>query len=325
MTTTRRQMLGLVPLVGAAMVGTASSARSQAWPTRPIRMIIPYAPGGATDIVGRLVGAAIGTEFGQVTIIDNRSGGSGNIGMEQAAQAAPDGYTLAVSTVAQAVNMTLFTKRGYDLDTSFAPVALMSYYAFILAVPADLPVKSLDDLIALARTRPLNYASSGNGSAPHIGTSLLCNLAKIEMTHVPYRGSAPAVADVVSGACQVIMDSPPSLLPQIRSGKLRAIAVTSLQRTSDLPDVPTVAESGLPGFEILGWNTLLAPAGTPTAILDRLHDATTRALAQPQMKERLDQLGASTRPMSRDEVGAFLRNEVAKWGPAVLKSGAQID
>ncbi len=321
MTTTRRRVL----LAGAALAGPASIARAQAWPTRPIRMIIPYAPGGATDIVGRLVGAAIGTEFGQSVVIDNRSGGSGNIGMEQGAQAAPDGYTLTVSTIAQAVNMTLFTKRGYDLDASYAPVAFMSYYAFILAVPADLPVKSLQDLIELARKRPLNYASSGNGAAPHVGTSLLCNLANIQMTHVPYRGSAPAVADVISGACQVIMDSPPALLPYIRSGKLRAIAVTSLQRTTDLPDVPTVAESGLAGFEILGWNTLLAPAGTPTAILDKLHDAVARALAQPQMKERLAQLGASTRPMSREEIGAFLRNEVTKLMPAVLKSGAQID
>ncbi|MBS0541407.1 MAG: tripartite tricarboxylate transporter substrate binding protein [Proteobacteria bacterium] len=325
MTTTRRQMFGLVPLAGAALAAASRGARAQAWPTKPIRMIIPYAPGGATDIVGRLVGAALGTEFGQSVVIDNRSGGSGNIGMEQGAQAAPDGYTLVVSTIAQAVNMTLFTKRGYDLDASYAPVAFMSYYPFILAVPADLPVKSLADLIELARKRPLNYASSGNGAAPHVGTSLLCNLANIQMTHVPYRGSAPAVADVLSGACQVIMDSPPSLLPYIRSGKLRAIAVTSLQRTTDLPDVPTVAESGIPNFEILGWNTLLAPAGTPPAILDRLHDATTRALAQPEMKERLAQLGASTRPMSRPDVAAFLRNEVAKLRPAVLKSGAQID
>jgi tripartite-type tricarboxylate transporter receptor subunit TctC len=288
-------------------------------------MIIPYAPGGATDIVGRLVGAALGTEYGQATVIDNRSGGSGNIGMEQAAQAAPDGYTLVVATVAQAVNMTLFSKRGYDLNAGFAPVALMSYYAFILAVPADLPVNSLADLIALARKRPLNYASTGNGTAPHIGTSLLCNLANIEMTHVPYRGSAPAMADMISGACQLMMDSLLSVLPYIRSGKLRAIAVTSLQRIPDLPNVPTVAESGLPEFEVLGWNTLLAPTGTPPAILDRLHDSVARALAQPEMKERLDQLGASTRPLSRDELDAFLRNEVAKWRQAALKSGAQID
>jgi tripartite-type tricarboxylate transporter receptor subunit TctC len=288
-------------------------------------MIIPYAPGGATDIVGRLVGAALGTEYGQATVIDNRSGGSGNIGMEQAAQAAPDGYTLVVATVAQAVNMTLFSKRGYDLNAGVAPVALMSYYAFILAVPADLPVNSLADLIALARKRPLNYASTGNGTAPHIGTSLLCNLANIEMTHVPYRGSAPAMADMISGACQLMMDSLLSVLPYIRSGKLRAIAVTSLQRIPDLPNVPTVAESGLPEFEVLGWNTLLAPTGTPPAILDRLHDSVARALAQPEMKERLDQLGASTRPLSRDELDAFLRNEVAKWRQAALKSGAQID
>lgn len=323
--TTRRQLLGLVPMVGATIAGSAGIVRSQSWPARPIRMIIPYAPGGATDIVARLVGAAIGTEFGQATVIDNRSGGSGNIGMEQAAQALPDGYTVVVATVAQAVNMTLFSKRGYDLDRSFAPVALLSYYSFILVVPADLPVKSLEDLIALARKRSLNYASTGNGTAPHIGTSLLCNLANIEMTHVPYRGSAPAVADMVSGACQLMMDSPLSVLPYIRSGKLRAIAVTGLQRIPELPEVPTVAESGLPGFEVLGWNALLAPAGTPPEILEKLHDATTRALAQPQMKERLDQLGASSRPMSRDELGAFLRGEVVKWGPAVLKSGAQID
>jgi tripartite-type tricarboxylate transporter receptor subunit TctC len=258
-------------------------------------------------------------------VVDNRSGGSGNIAMEQATQAAPDGYTYVVSTVAQAVNMTLFRKIGYDLERGFAPVAFLSYYSFILVVNPDLPVKSFQELVALARQRPLNYASSGNGSAPHIGMSLLCNMANIEMTHVPYRGSGPAVADLISGSCQLMFDSPPSVLPQIRAGKLRAIAVTGLERIPELPDVPTVAESGLPGFEVLGWNGLLAPAGTPPAILAKMYEATARALADPQVRERFEQAGARTRPMSRDAFGAFLHNEVAKWADAVRKSGAQVD
>jgi tripartite-type tricarboxylate transporter receptor subunit TctC len=271
------------------------------------------------------VGAAIGAEFGQPVLIDNRSGGAGNIAMEQAAQAAPDGYTYVVSTVAQAVNMTLFRKVGYDLERGFTPVAFLSYYSFILVVNPDLPVKSFQDLVALARRRPLNYASSGTGSAPHIGTSLLCNLAGIEMTHVPYRGSGPAVADLISGACQLMFDSPPSVLPQIRAGRLRAIAVSGLERIPELPDVPTVAESGVPGFEILGWNGLLAPAGTPPDILAKMYEATQRALADPQVKERFEQAGARTRPMSRDAFGTFLHSEVAKWADAVRKSGAQVD
>jgi tripartite-type tricarboxylate transporter receptor subunit TctC len=227
--------------------------------------------------------------------------------------------------VAQAVNMTLFRKIGYDLERGFAPVAFLSYYSFILVVNPDLPVKSFQELVALARRRALNYASSGNGSAPHIGMSLLCNMANIEMTHVPYRGSGPAVADLISGSCQLMFDSPPSVLPQIRSGRLRAIAVTGLERIPELPDVPTVAESGLPGFEVLGWNGLLAPAGTPPAILAKMYEATARALADPQVKERLEQAGARTRPMSQDAFGAFLHNEVAKWADAVRKSGAQVD
>ncbi len=200
---------------------------------------------------------------GQAVVIDNKSGGSGNIAMEAAGQAAPDGYTLVMPTVAQAINMTLFRKPGYDLIGGFAPVALLSYYAFILVVNPDLPVKTFQELIALARQRPLNYASSGNGSVPHVGMSLLCNLTGVEMTHVPYRGSGPAIADLIAGSVQLTLDNPPSLLPQIRSAKLRAIAVTGLERTPELPDVPTIAESGVPGYEALGWNCLLAPVGTP--------------------------------------------------------------
>lgn len=322
--TTRRSLIRLVP-VGAAAMASSGAARAQAWPQRSLRIIVPYAPGGATDIVARVVGAALGAEFGQPVVVDNRSGGSGNIAMEQATQAAPDGYTYVVSTVAQAVNMTLFRKIGYDLERGFAPVAFLSYYSFILVVNPDLPVKSFQELVALAHQRALNYASSGNGSAPHIGMSLLCNMANIEMTHVPYRGSGPAVADLISGSCQLMFDSPPSVLPQIRAGKLRAIAVTGLERVPELPDVPTVAESGLPGFEVLGWNGLLAPAGTPTAILAKMYEATARALADPQVRERLEQAGARTRPMSQDAFGAFLHNEVAKWADAVRKSGAQVD
>jgi tripartite-type tricarboxylate transporter receptor subunit TctC len=321
--TTRRHLMRLVPGLAVAMA-SSSAARAQAWPQRSLRIIVPYVPGGATDIVARVVGAAIGAEFGQPVVVDNRSGGSGNIAMEQATQAASDGYTYVVTTVAQAVNMTLFRKIGYDLER-FAPVAFLSYYSFILVVNPDLPVKSFQELVGLTRRRPLNYASSGNGSAPHIGMSLLCNMANIEMTHVPYRGSGPAVADLISGSCQLMFDSPPSVLPQIRAGKLRAIAVTGLERSPELPDVPTVAESGLPGFEVLGWNGLLAPAGTPTAILAKMYEATARALADPQVKERFEQAGARTRPMSRDAFGAFLHNEVAKWADAVRKSGAQVD
>ena len=315
--------MGLVPALGAAM--TAAAAQGQAWPSRSLRIIVPYAPGGATDIVARIVGQALGAEFGQAVVIDNRSGGSGTVAMEQAAQAAPDGYTLVVPTVAQAVNMTLFRKLTFDVERSFAPVSFLSYYAFILVVNPELPVKTLQELIALAHKRSLNYASSGNGAAPHVGTSLLCTMTGIEMTHVPYRGSGPAIADVISGQCQLMFDSPPSVLPHIRSGKLRAIAVSGLERIPELPDVPTVAEAGVPGFEMLGWNGLLAPAGTPAAVIARLSEATTRALSDPQVKERIHQTGASTRIMSPDQFGTFLHNEVEKWAPAVRKSGSQVD
>ena len=314
--TTRRRLMRLVPAVGAVLA-SATAARAQSWPQRQLRIINPYAPGGATDIVARVVGAAIGAEFGQPMLIDNRSGGAGNIAMEQAAQAAPDGYTYVVSTVAQAVNMTLFRKVGYDLERGFAPVAFLSYYSFILVVNPDLPVKSFQELVALARRRALNYASSGNGSAPHIGMSLLCNMANIEMTHVPYRGSGPAVADLISGSCQLMFDSPPSVLPQIRSGRLRAIAVTGLERIPELPDVPTVAESGLPGFEASVWYALLVPAKVPAEIVAKLNAATNAWLKEPKTQEFLANFGAETAGGSPSDLKAFTQAEIEKWGPII--------
>jgi tripartite-type tricarboxylate transporter receptor subunit TctC len=307
--------------------GSASTGFAANWPTAPVKIIVPYPPGGSTDIAARVVGQLLQESIGQPFIIENRPGAGGNIGMEAGARAAPDGYTLSVATTAHAINMTLFKQLNYDTVTSFAPIALLMEVPLIVTAHPGLQVKSIAELIALAKQKPkgINYGSSGNGQSTHMAAELFCSMAGIGMTHVPYRGSAPAMNDHVAGHVSVMFDTAVSALPHVQSGALRGLAVTSREKIALLPDVPTVAASGLAGYEVTAWNGLVAPAKTPPEIVERLNREVVRALATPLVKERFAALAANARPTTVAEYTAYVKNEVEKWAPVVRQSGAKVD
>jgi tripartite-type tricarboxylate transporter receptor subunit TctC len=320
---TRRVMLGAA--IAAASAVPVRLSQAQAWPSRPIRFIVPYTPGGSTDITARLYGNALAATLAQQILVENRAGGGGNIGMEAAAQSPPDGYTFVVATSAHAINMTLFRNPGYDIRRSFAPIALLSENPLLLVANPDLPARTVAELIALAKQRPLNYASSGNGQSTHMAAALFCSMAGVAMTHVPYRGSAPAIADVIGGAAQIIFDSAPSALPHVQAGRLRPLGVTTRTRFAALPDLPTIAEAGLPGYDVAAWNGLLAPAGTAAAVIARMHGALMAAIADPGFQDRFAALGATVRPTASQEFGDFIEADIERWAGVVRASGAQVD
>lgn len=321
---TRRTLLHAAAGLGAALLPGAT--RAETYPSRTVRVIVPYTPGGSTDITARIVGDKMSAELGQRFLIDNRPGAGGNLGMDLAAHARPDGYTLAIATTAHAINMTLFSNLTYDTLKSFAPVALLTENPLILVVNPTLPIKTVADLITLAKQKPggLHYASSGNGQSTHLAAELFCSMAGIRMVHVPYRGSAPAIQDVIAGQIEMIFDSSQSALPHVEDGGVRALGVTSRQRMPTLPDTPPIADT-LPGYEAIAWNGLVAPAGTDPAIVNRLNGAVVHALAQPDVIKRFEDLGATCRPTTAAEFGGYMAAEIAKWGRVVQASGAKID
>lgn len=328
-TATRR----LVLRAGAALAGTALFApkalhAAEPWPSRPVRIVVPYTPGGSTDITARIVGERLAHAFGQPFVVDNRPGAGGNIGMEIAAQAPADGYTLAMATTAHAINMTLFRKLNYDTLGSFAPVALLTENPLVLVVHPDLPATSVPELIALAKQKPaaLNYASSGNGQSTHLAAELFAAMAGIKLTHVPYRGSAPAIADVIAGHVQLMFDTTQSALSHVEDGGVRALGVTSKTRVPTAPAIPPIADAGLPGYEAIAWNGFVVPKGTPADVVEKLNAAVLRIVTEPEVVDRFAKLGAVTRPTRPDEFGRYLRAEIAKWGKVIEEAGvAKID
>jgi tripartite-type tricarboxylate transporter receptor subunit TctC len=309
-----------------ALCATAPSAASaaDAYPTRPVRMIVAYPPGGGTDIVGRMMAQKLGEAFAQTVVIDNRGGATGNIGTELAARANPDGYTLLMGNVApNAINVSLFKKLPYDPVKDFAPVSLVAITPNILVVNPTLPVKTVKDLVALAKAKPgvLNFPSAGVGSSSHLAGELLKILAKVDMVHVPYKGGGPALIAVVAGEVPVTFGTAASVSPHTRSGRLRALAVTSGKRSAVLPDLPTIAEAGLPGYEMLNWLGLFAPAGTPRPIVDRLASEALRIVRQPDIVSRFKAQASEPSPLGTDEFAAFVRKEVEKWGKVVAATG----
>jgi tripartite-type tricarboxylate transporter receptor subunit TctC len=322
------RVLAVMTLI--AGVAAAGSALGQAptYPTRPIRIVVPFPPGGATDILARDVAQKLTDAWGQAVIVDNRPGAGGNIGSELVAKAAPDGYTLEMGTVGtHAINASLYAKMPYDHVKDFAPVILVASVPNVLEVNPALPVNSVAELIAYAKANPgkLNFASSGNGTSIHLSGELFKVMAGVQMTHVPYKGSAPALQDLIAGQVQLMFDNLPPSLPQIKAGKLRALAVTSAARASALPDVPTVAEAGLPGFEASSWFGVLAPAGTPPAIVAKLNAEIARWLATPEAKEKLAKQGADAAGGSPEDFAKHIAAETAKWAKVVKESGAKID
>lgn len=316
-------------LAGAAgaLALLSRSARAATWPVRPISVVVPYPPGGSTDITARILGERLSAVLGQPLVMDNRSGGGGNIGLEFVARAAPDGYTLGVATTAHAINMTLFRKLNYDTLRSFAPVALLTENPLVLVVPAASPSRTVADLIAAAKARPgaLNFATSGVGQSTHLAAELFASMAGLKLTHVPYRGSAPAVTDVIAGRADLMFDTTQSVLAHIESGRVRALGVTSAERLALVGDVPTIAEAALPGYVAIAWNGLVAPAGTPAEIVARLNAETVRALQEPAVAAKFASLGAVSRPLAPEAFREFLRAEIDKWGAVVRQSGATID
>ena len=318
----------LVLLAALSAIVPPAAAQAPAYPTKPIRIVVPFPPGGATDILAREVAQKLNDAWGQQVIVDNRPGAGGNIGSELVAKAAPDGYTLEMGTVGtHAINASLYAKMPYDNVKDFVPIILVAGVPNVLEVNPSLPVNSVAELIAYAKANPgkLNFASSGNGTSIHLSGELFKAMAGVEMTHVPYKGSAPALQDLIAGQVQLMFDNLPPSLPQIKAGKLRALAVTSSVRAPALPDVPTVAEAGLPGFEASSWFGLLAPAGTSPAIVAKINAEVAKWLATPEAKENLSKQGANAAGGTPEDFASHIAAETAKWAKVVKASGAKID
>jgi len=303
-------------------------AAAAEYPDRPVRMIVPFTPAGATDLLARLVGERLGAKLGQSVVIDNRAGAGGNVGAEIAARAAPDGYTLLMGPASiYAISATLYPRLGYDLTKDLAPVSLVANVPHVLLVNNDLPVQSVPELIQMAKKNPgqLNIASQGSGTVSHLEAELLKHLAGIDMLHVPYRGSSPAILDLIGGRVHVMFDSIASALPHIRSGKVRAIAAASSTRSSLLPGVPTVAESALPGYSAHSWLGIFVPAGTPGDIIGRLQRDLDVAINDPKAQARLADAGFEPKSSTPEEFAKLVREEMKKWRPIVKMSGATPD
>ena len=296
------------------------------YPSRPVRLVVTVPPGGAPDFIASLVGGKVSEALGQPVLVENRGGAGGTIAADAVAKAAPDGHTLLQNSITtHGVGPHLYSKLPYDPVRDFAPVSGLALLPLVMAVNADLPLKSIDDVIAASKKGAVNFASSGNGGAPHMAAELFNSVTGATMTHVPYKGSGPAVADLVGGRVHVMFDAPPSLIAHIRAGKLRVLAAASAQRNRLLPDVPTFAELGHAKVAVSLWYGLLAPAGTPAPIVDKLNGAVTKALETPEVRDRLLAQGAEPMPGSPQAFAGFMRDEMAKWAPVVKQAGVKLD
>jgi tripartite-type tricarboxylate transporter receptor subunit TctC len=321
--------------VGTALCAASLSAAfcspavAQEYPVKPVRMIIPFAPGGTTDIVGRLLGQKLGENLGQQVIVENRAGAGGTVGSAIAAKSPADGYTIMLGVVSPlAIAVGLYgAKLPYNPATDFAPISLVTKVPQVFAVHPSVPVRNVKELIALAKRSPdkLSYASAGNGSTNHLVTELFKSASGIQIAHIPYKSAGPASVAAVSGEVDMVVAAPPALLTHIRSNRLRPLAVSSATRSPALPDVPTVMESGFPGFDATAWYAMVAPAGTPRAHIERLHSALVRTLKAPEVEQRMVAEGARPESSTPDELGTFMRAEIVRWEKAVKISGARVD
>jgi tripartite-type tricarboxylate transporter receptor subunit TctC len=305
----------------------AAAAQASDFPGKAIRIVVPFPPGGATDAAARLVAVKMSEHWGQPVLVDNRAGAGGNVGSDLVAKSPADGYTLVMGvTGSHAINASLYSKMPYDPVTDFVAISQVAVVPNVLVVHPSVPVKNLAELVALAKKEPgkLNYASLGNGTAAHLGMEMLKSDAGVDITHVPYKGSAPAVSDLLAGQVQMMVDGLPSALPHIKAGKLRAIALTSLRRAPSLPDLPTIAET-YPGFYADAWSGLFAPRGTPQPVVDKLSAEVQRILKLPDVREKLVALGAEPVGSTQAEFTAHVKREIDKWAKVVKTSGAKVD
>jgi tripartite-type tricarboxylate transporter receptor subunit TctC len=312
----------LLPTILALLLVAPAARAADVYPSRPIHLIIPFPPGGSNDVVGRVFANAIGERIGQTVVVENRSGAGGVVGSEIASNATPDGYTLLVISLAHAVNPWLY-KLKYDPIKAFAPVGIMGSGTNVLAVNPTLGVRSVKELVALAKAKPgeLNYASAGIGSFQHLGGELFKLAAQVDIVHVPFRGGGPALLDVIAGNTKIMFSSLVQTTPYVRNGQLLALGTGGAARSPVLPDVPTIAEAGVPGYQATNWWGILAPAGTPKEIVDKVHAALAAAQDSPETQKRLESEGADIVRMSPAEFGAFMVSEMDKWGKVVKESG----
>jgi len=323
-----RTTLVALAAISLALAGAPAAFAQATFPSKPIRIVVPFPPGGTTDILARAAAQKMTEAWKEQVVVDNRPGAGGNIGAELVAKASADGYTMLMGTVGtHAINPSLYAKMPYDHVKDFAPVILVASVPNVLVVHPSVPANTVQELIAYAKANPgkINFASSGSGTSIHLAGELFKTMSGVQMAHVPYKGSAPAIADLLGGQVQIMFDNLPSALPQIRGGKLRALAVTSAQRAPALPDVPTVAESGLPGFEASSWFGLLAPAGSPRDAILKVNGEVNRWLASPEAKEKLTSQGANAAGGSSEVFARHAATETAKWQQVVKASGAKVD
>ena len=313
-------------LLALLLVLLAPCALAQDYPNRPIRLIVTVPPGGAADFIARLIGAKLGDALGQPVLVENRGGAGGTIAADVVAKAAPDGLTLLQNSITtHGVGPHLYSKLPYDPVKDFSAVSGLALLPLIMAVNAELPAKTLEDVVALAKKENLNFASSGNGGAPHMAAELFKSVTGAPITHVPYKGSGPAVADLVGGRVQIMLDAAPSLIAHVRAGKLRVLAAASTERNRLLPEVPTFAELGHPRVAVSLWYGLLAPAATPVPILARLNAEVTKILQSADVRERLAAQGAEPMPGTPQAFASFMQEEMAKWAPVVKQAGVKLD
>jgi len=319
--------LRVVLLLASALALVAGPAFAQ-YPTKPVRIIVPYPPGGTTDILARLVAKGLTDKFGQTFVVENRPGASGAIGSQAVAKSPPDGYTLVMGTISShGINSALYKSLPYDPVKDFAPVTNVASTPNVIAVNPSLPAKNLNELLKLAREKPgkLNFGSTSQGGSPHMSAELLKMMAHVELVHVPYKGAGPMLADLIGGQIEIGFDNLPSTMSHIKSGKVRAIAVTTTKRWPGAPDIPTVAESGVPGYEVSGWFGLLAPAGTPKPVVDALYRAIADLLKQPDVAKQLLELGAEPAANGPDAFSRQIADEVEKWKKVVAATGVKVE
>lgn len=319
----RRALMGM-GLLGALPLGWAQTA---VYPSRAVRMVVPFPPGGPTDVLARIVATKLGERFGQAFAIDNKAGSSGMMGSADVVKAAPDGYTLLGNASIHVINPSLYPKIPFDALTDFTPITQLAHVPLILVVNNDLPVRSVKELIAYAKANPgkLNFASSGNAAAPHLAGESFKLATGIDMQHVPYKGSSPALTDLIGGQVQLMFDSMPSAMPFVKAGKLRPLAVTTAKRSLAVPDLSTVAEAGVPGYDISTWYGLWGPKGLSKEVTDKLANEVARILKLPDVKERYAALGAEPVGNSPEEFAAYCKSELLKWAKVVKDSGAKAD
>ncbi len=317
-----RQLLSTISVVAFASVSASAMA---AWPDKPVRIVVPYAPGGTTDIAARLVAKKLSDVYKQQFIVENRAGANTQIGTDAVAKSAPDGYTFLLTAAPFAINAGLYPKLPYNPITDFEPVTMVVQNAMVLAVSSKAPERSVKDIVEAGRKQPLNFASAGNGSMSHMSLELLASLGKSNIQHVPYKGSGQAIPDLLGGNVLYMFDNPSSILPHVTSGKLIAVAYSGGKRSPALPNVPTVAEAGIAGFETLNWFGLFAPAKTPVDILDKMNAEVGKALNSADIKEQFSKDGVEVAPGTRAALGQFVKNEVEKWAKIVKERNIKPD